>query len=240
MMEQNRGLIFLGVSLALGVATAGYFVGQTMYNAKVAINTAEVKGLAERRVVADRAEWSIVYTVTGATRAAVPELYREAERQQKAIIALLTQNGFAESEINAGVLDYTYTEYRDDKQVLVDQAHSLSGTISVETEKVDQVAKGRAAVNALIADGFNIDNQAPRYRFTKLNDIKPAMLEEATRNARIAANEFATNAGVRVGGIRSALQGGFNIRDAGEEFGDTAKLEKDVRVVTTITFYLTD
>ncbi len=240
MMEQNRGLIFLGVSLALGVATAGYFVGQTMYNAKVAINTAEVKGLAERRVVADRAEWSIVYTVTGATRAAVPELYREAERQQKAIIALLTQNGFAESEISAGVLDYTYTEYRDDKQVLVDQAHSLSGTISVETEKVDQVAKGRAAVNALIADGFNIDNQAPRYRFTKLNDIKPAMLEEATRNARIAANEFATNAGVRVGGIRSALQGGFNIRDAGEEFGDTAKLEKDVRVVTTITFYLTD
>lgn len=240
MTEQSRGLIFLGVSLAIGIATAGYFVGQTMYNAKVAINTAEVKGLAERRVVADRADWTIAFTVTGATRDAIPELYREAERQQQAIIALLTQNGFDQREISAGVLDYTYTEYRDDKQVLVDQAHSLSGAISVETEKVDQVAKGRAAVNALIADGFNIDNQAPRYRFTKLNDIKPAMLEEATRNARIAANEFATNAGVRVGGIRSALQGGFNIRDAGEEFGDTAKLEKDVRVVTTITFYLTD
>lgn len=240
MMEQSRGLIFLGVSLAVGIATAGYFVGQTMYNAKVAINTAEVKGLAERRVVADRAEWSIVYTVTGATRAAIPELYREAERQQKAIINLLKENGFEDGEINAGVLDYAYTEYRDDKQVLVDQAHSLVGTISVETEKVGQVAKGRSAVNGLIAEGFDIDNQAPRYRFTKLNDIKPAMLEEATRNARIAANEFATNAGVRVGSIRSALQGGFNIRDAGEEFGDTAKLEKDVRVVTTITFYLTE
>lgn len=240
MIHEGRGVVFLGVSLALGIATAGYFVGQTMYNAKVGINTAEVKGLAERRVVADRADWTITYTVTGATRDAIPDLYREAERQQKRIITLLTQNGLADEEINAGVLDYTYTEYRDDKQVLVDQAHSLAGAINVETEKVEQLGRVRAAVNELIAEGFDIGNQAPRYRFTKLNDIKPAMLEEATRNARIAANEFAANAGVRVGGIRSALQGGFNIRDAGEEYGDTAKLEKDVRVVTTITFYLTD
>jgi hypothetical protein len=66
------------------------------------------------------------------------------------------------------------------------------------------------------------------------------MLREATKNARIAANEFAENAGVKVGSIRSARQGGFNVRDAGEEYGDTAKIEKDVRVVTTIDFYLTE
>ncbi len=57
---------------------------------------------------------------------------------------------------------------------------------------------------------------------------------------RIAANKFAENAGVKVGSIRSARQGGFNVRDAGEEYGDTAKIEKDVRVVTTIVFYLTE
>ena len=66
------------------------------------------------------------------------------------------------------------------------------------------------------------------------------MLREATKNARIAANEFAENAGVKVGGIRSARQGGFIIRDVGENYGDTKKIEKDVRVVTTITFYLTE
>jgi hypothetical protein len=66
------------------------------------------------------------------------------------------------------------------------------------------------------------------------------MLREATKNARIAANEFAENAGVEVGSIRSARQGNFYIRDAGEEYGDTAKIEKEVRVVTTIDFYLTE
>ena len=61
-----------------------------------------------------------------------------------------------------------------------------------------------------------------------------------TTNARIAANEFASDAGVRVGGIRDAQQGGFVIRDVGSEYGDTRSIEKDVRLVTTITFYLAD
>ena len=66
------------------------------------------------------------------------------------------------------------------------------------------------------------------------------MLQEATKNARIAAAEFANNAGVKVGGIRSARQGSFYIRDEGAEYSDDRSIEKSVRVVTTISFYLTE
>jgi hypothetical protein len=238
--ENQGGLFFLGLFVAVGLALGGYFVGQTLYNAKVALNTAEAKGLAERRVNADRANWKIVFKVTGASRSEVPKLYQQAEQQQQTIIKLLKDNGFDDNEIQPGVLDYHYREYRDDKQQLVDQTHMLIGAIDVETEKVELVSKVRANVNKLIAQGIDIENQPPAYRFTKLNEIKPDMLREATKNARIAANEFAENAGVSVGGIRSARQGNFFVRDAGEEYGDTAKIEKDVRVVTTITFYLTE
>ena len=65
------------------------------------------------------------------------------------------------------------------------------------------------------------------------------MLREATKNARVAANEFADNAGVKVGGIRSARQGSFRVTDAGKDYGDTKEIEKDIRVVTNITFFLT-
>ncbi len=238
--DNQGGLFFLGVFVAFGLALAGYFVGQTLYNAKVALNTAEVKGLAERRVSADRANWAIVYKVAGASREEIPNLYKQAEKHQQAINDLLKNNGFNENEIELGVLNYEYREFRDDNQKLVDQVHTLVGTISVETEKVEQVSKVRTNVNKLIAQGIDIENKAPAYRFTKLNKIKPDMLREATKNARIAAKEFAENAGVDVGGIRSARQGSFFVRDAGEEYGDTAKIEKDVRVVTTITFYLTE
>jgi hypothetical protein len=241
MSSNNRGGFFIpGLFVAVGLALGGYFIGQTMYNAKVALNTALAKGLAERRVRSDRANWDIVFRVTGTSRGEIPNLYKKAEQQQQIIIKLLNESGFVDTEIQIGVLDYEYQEFRDDKQVLVDQTHRLVGTVSVETEKVDQIRKARTKVSKLIAKGIDIVNKAPAYRFTKLNQIKPDMLREATKNARIAANEFAENAGVKVGGIRNALQGGFYVRDVGEEYGDTAKIAKDVRVVTTITFYLTE
>ncbi|WP_299020083.1 SIMPL domain-containing protein [uncultured Photobacterium sp.] len=240
-MDNNqKGLIFLGIFLAIGLSIAGYFISQTIYNSKVALNTAEAKGLAERRVRADTATWELVFSVTGKSKGELPKLYAEAEQRQKVIIDLLKEKGFKESEIEIGVIDYYPEEYRDDKQNLVDQKHSLIGSIVVNTHDVELVSKVRANVNTLIAQGIDIENRAPAYLFTKLNDIKPEMLREATKNARVAANEFAQNAGVNVGGIRSARQGSFFIKDAGNSYGDTEKIEKDVRVVTTITFYLTD
>ncbi len=230
----------LGLSVALGLASAGYFIGQTMYNAKVALNTAEAKGLAERRVKADRANWTVKFSNAGKSRDEIPALYALSEENQASIVSTLKQTGFSGEEIKIGILEYSYREYRDENQNLVDQRHQLTGSISIETNNVTLVDKARSSVNKLIGKGINIENQSPTYLFTKLNEIKPAMLKEATTNARIAANEFAENAGVSVGGIRSARQGSFFIRDAGEKYGDTEKIEKDVRVVTNITFYLTE
>jgi len=238
--ENKTGLFFLGLFVAIGLTMAGYFIGQTLYNAKVALNTAEAKGLAERRVTSNQATWGITFSASGKTREDIPKLYSKAEKQQNIIITLLKSNGFSDEEIKIGVLNYNYHEYRDDKQQLVDQSHWLTGSINIETAKVELVGKVRGKVSKLIAQGIDIENAQPSYRFTQLNDIKPEMLREATTNARIAANEFAENAGVKVGGIRSARQGSFYVRDFGSEYGDSAKIEKEVRVVTTITFYLTE
>tara|TARA_R110002072_G_scaffold242092_1_gene400881 strand:+ start:120 stop:845 length:726 start_codon:yes stop_codon:yes gene_type:complete len=236
--NQTASIFCLGLFLAFGLAACGYFIGQTMYNAKVAINIAEAKGLAERRVKSDRGNWSISFSVAGIKQDQIPALYELSEKNQNRIITVLKENGLEESEISPGVIDYQYSEYRDDNQKLVDERHTLTGQINVETSKVDVITNARSAVNKLIAEGINIQNYAPTYRFTGLNEVKPEMLREAAKNARIAANEFAENAGAKVGGIREARQGNFFIRDAGEEYGDTNKIEKDVRVVTTITFYL--
>ena len=234
----ERDLLIAAVCLAVGIAAAGYFVGQTLYNSRTGVNTAEVKGLAERRVMADRAIWRIQYTVTGNDSDAVADLYAQSEQQKAEIIAVLEASDLTRNEIRSGVVDHQRIEYRDNGQRLVDARRVLSGVIEVDTTRVHNVAPARARLNELIARGFDLTNSAPSYLFTGLNTIKPDMVREATKNARIAATEFARNAGVRVGGIRSARQGNFVIRDAGSEYSNTDKIEKDVRVVTTITFYL--
>jgi hypothetical protein len=240
MAESNRTNILLpAIVISVGIAAAGYFIGQTMFNSKVGINTAEVKGLAERRVKSDRAYWQVQYTVSGRDSDAIPELYERSKADQSTIVSLLLESGFDEQEVTRGVVDYNRLEFRDENQNLVDEKYLLTGAIEVETDKVQLVSEARSKLNELIALGVDIRNNPPSYYFTSLNDIKPEMLMEATTNARLAANEFAANADVDVGGIRDARQGGFIIRDVGENYTDTTKIEKDVRVVTTITFYLT-
>lgn len=241
MGNKYKGNVTLGaLLLAVGIALAGFFISQTLFKSKVALNTAEVKGLAERRVTADTAYWIIKYTVTGHNQFDIPDLYKSSEADQLKIIALLKESGFTDAEIKPGIINYRKKEFRDHSQRLVEEQHTLVGSIGVQTSQVNLVASVRAKLNKLIADGLDIQNNAPAYHFTKLNEIKPAMLKEATKNARIAANEFATNAGVKVGGIRTARQGGFVIRDVGSDYGDTQQIQKDVRVVTNITFLLTD
>lgn len=235
----GSALVAAALLVGAGIATAGYFVGQTIYNSQVAINVAEVKGLAEKRVSADRAFWKIQYTVSG-TRADMARLYEQSEADQKKIVALLIESGFESSELSPGVIDTSSEEFRDENQKLVEEKFQLIGSIDVETAKVRKVAEVRSKLNTLVAQGLAITNNPPAYHFTRLNEIKPEMVKEATTNARIAANEFAVNAGVKVGGIKDAQQGGFLVRDVGEEYGDTKNIEKDVRVVTTITFYLTE
>ncbi len=232
-------LIIVALILSVGIAACGYFVSRTLYNAKVAVNTAEAKGLAERIVPADQAAWSVGFSVSGKSKDEVPALYRQAEEQQKQILDILRQAGFPENEIRADILNYSFREYRNENQEVVDEIHRIGGTILVRTPQVERVDPARAEVNKLLAQGLDISNHPPNYSFTKLNEIKPAMLKEAAQNARIAASEFAENAGAKVGKIRSASQGGFIIRDA-DGGGNTSSILKEVRVVTTIDFYLDD
>ena len=128
---KNLQNILIAVIVASGIAIGGYFISKTLYNAKVALNTAEAKGLAERRVQADRANWSIGFTVSGKSRDDIPDLYRKAEAIQKRITALLTEIGFTENEIQKGIINYSSKEYRDSTQVLVDEDHFLLVSISI-------------------------------------------------------------------------------------------------------------
>ena len=74
------------------------------------------------------------------------------------------------------------------------------------------------------------------YLFTGLNALKPAMIEEATRNAREVADKFADDSESVLGKIKSARQGQFSISDRDS---NTPHIKK-VRVVSTIEYYLSD
>lgn len=238
----------LGLSVALGLAGAGYFVSTTISKGRLASNTVTVKGFAERDVKADLALWQIGFSITGGN---LPDLHAQASDNEKTVVAFLIDKGFRRDDIKAGNLqvnDLLANAYRAEA-VPEAQRYILRSVITVRSNDVALVDETTAALNGLIRHGLVLTANSVDFQFTKLNDIKAPMLQAATQNARDAAQQFANDAGSTVGSIRSASQGFFSIdsRDSAAAHapnGEThhgsqrSTVDKKVRVVVSLTYYL--
>lgn len=227
--------------LALGVVLGGFFPGYYYYHAKMDSNTVLVKGLAEMNVKADLAVWNIKFVVTGND---VVKAQQEMAAQTVVVKNFLLKNQIAENEISVGLLETTdrmadmYNSGNDNNVRFI-----LTQNMTVKSADVDKIAATLNKSGELVAKGviFSRSYDYPvSYLFTKLNEIKPEMLAQATKNAREAAEEFAKNSGSSVGKIRVANQGVFSILP-GEQTMYTSEMQqinKKVRVVSTIEYWL--
>lgn len=227
--------------IALGLALGGFFIGHYYYKARMGANTVVVKGLAEEIVKADLAIWEMKYVVTGND---VIKAQKDISNQTQIIQSFLKENGFEEGEITVGRLetnDLNANPYRNSYENNI--RFILTQTVTVKSHNVDLVAESLNKSGDLVAKGiiFNSDYGSPvSYLFTKLNEIKPKMLEEATENARNAAAEFAKSSKSKVGKIKYANQGMFSILPSEEtaSSSESQQIKKKVRVVSTIEYWL--
>ena len=203
------GILVLAFSIAIG----GFFPGYYYYKAKTDNNIVSVKGLAEVDVKADLAVWDLKFVVTGND---LVSSQQQMSNQATLIRTFLMQHGFAAEEISDGRIetnDLMANPYRSNDMTVM--RFILMQTITVRSNNVDLVEKTLAQTNMLIAQGVIFESQSygfpVSYIFTKLNDIKPQMLEEATKNAKASAEEFAKSSGSKVGKIHRANQGVFSI-----------------------------
>ena len=227
--------------LAAAIISGGFFPGYFYYKTHLASNFVTVKGLAEMDVRADLAVWDLKIVVTGNQLASVQ---KTLDTQRKEIRAFLNKRGFTDAEIADGRVetnDLKANPYRSETND--DVRYILQQTVKVRSTNVTAVESALSATGDLIAKGIVFDSQSygspVSYIFTRLNDIKPEMLEKATKNATAAAAEFAKSSGSKVGKIRRAQQGVFSIlpREETSE-SESAQIDKKVRVVSTVEFWL--
>ena len=186
--------------------------------------------------------WPIRFVATGNDLAQVQaKLVKDAAT----IKQLLSSAGLTDKDIELQRLDVTDLLAQAYRSGPVDSRFIVAQTLMARSTNVDQISAAGQRLSELVDAGIVLSNEfgpgAPVYRFTKLNDIKPEMVAEATRDARRAAEQFAEDSDTGVGGIKQATQGYFEItaRDGdGGGWGVADTPFKKVRVVTTIDFYL--
>lgn len=219
--------------LAVSVCILGLCIKAGIDNFAFRDRVVTVRGLAERTVEADYVTWPMSYSVAGNN---LPELYNAMQRNNDLVVKFLTDNGIQPDEISVNPPDLYNAEgniYGGDR---ARYQYNLTVTITVSTKKVATVRELLNRQSELLKQGVAASNSYINYQFTGLNQIKPEMIAEATKNARIAADQFANDSSSKVGKIKTATQGQFSIDDADSS---TPQLKK-VRVVSTIIYYLQD
>lgn len=240
MQNFNRSsAVILGLALVLGLASLGYLLGNAALAVKGMERTVVVKGLSEREVPADVAIWPVSFQVAGND---LDTVYKTVESNVATIRAFLINHGITAEEISLTppqVTDLLAQQWGNPAQARF--RYTGSAAVSVYSQNV-------AAVRAAIADvvelgkqgvavgGGNYAGSGGQYLFTGLSELKPSMIEEATKNARSVAEKFAADSNSVLGKIKSARQGQFTIGDRDA----TTPYIKKVRVVSTVEYYLSD
>ncbi|WP_105902699.1 SIMPL domain-containing protein [Vibrio gangliei] len=228
----------LGFFVCIGLAILGYQLSSAAIAYKQFERSVTVKGLAEKEVTADVVIWPIQFTL--ATND-LQELYNQVDRNSEKIKAFLLLKGVSPEEMSfsaPNITDKSAQQWGDNSRA--EFRYSANQTVTVYSHKIDVVRNVMAEMSELGKQGivFSGDSYAtqPEYIYTKLNDIKPAMVEEATKNARVVAEKFAKDSDSQLGKIKRASQGQFTIlpRDKNTPY------IKKIRVVSTVQYYLSD
>lgn len=226
--------------LAVGLFLAGGAIKSGIVKFKEMDRTVTAKGLCEKEVKADKVTWPLKFKELGNDPA---ELYDRIESNTQTVVSFLKSNGLSEEEISIAppaMVDQQANMSYSSEQVRY--RYKANCVVTVVSKNVDLVRKIVSNQAKLMRQGVTIvsneydETSNVTYEFTGLNDIKPEMIAEATKNARKTAEQFATDSNSELGKIKTADQGQFSINDRDQ---NTPWL-KNIRVVTTVVYYLKD
>ena len=222
-----------GIFVMIGLIVSGLFIGKGLTSIANQEQYVTVKGLAEREMLANKVVWPLPYKCVSND---MQKLYDEIGMNRDIILSFLKEGGITGDEIiisAPAVTDRLAQSYVPDNIKFRYQAEAVITVISPQVEKVIELMGKQIELmkdGVIISDEYNYQTL---FEYTALNDIKPAMVEEATRNARAVAQKFAEDSDCSLGNIRQATQGQFTITS-----DETTPQIKNIRVVTTVKYAL--
>ncbi len=245
MANQNSkswlGLTLLGALLAVGIVIGTLIIAKTVQTVKFQNQRITVKGFAERAITSDIAVWSGQIT----TRS--PELvsaYDNLQADLGKVLLYLQQHGVRKEDISipSVITTIQYKRTANGSITNIVEGYILVQTVKITSPDINQVTNIAGEITALIKDGIEIDSFSPQYFYTKLDDMKIELLGEATKNAAMRAQQLAENSGSKVGALKYASQGVFQITPvhstevANYGMYDTSTIEKSVKAVVTMEY----
>lgn len=235
-MCKGNNLLIAAVIVALGMCCMGGSIRSGIVRFKTLDRKVTVKGLSEREVLANKVTWPLIYKELGNDPSAMYELI---EQKNQKVVSFLKAEGLGNDEISVNpptIRDRQADNYGNE---IMNYRYKAECVIIVTSTDIDKVRRLMRRQSELMKQGIALvseeygDNSV-RYEYTGLNDIKQEMVEEAMKNAKTTAEQFARDADARLDGVITAQQGQFSIDDRDRN----TPYIKRIRVVNTVEYAL--
>lgn len=240
----------LSISLLIGLLALGFFIYKGLKTFSDKDRVVTVKGLAEMNMTAISSDIVLSFSFSGDD---LNTIIAQTEEKKDAITSYLNNNGFKNKAISYGnpsVNDrqsYYESRWEDGHQVQVKvDRYSVSQTIVIDSKEVKNTEDKASKINIDLVKRDLTVSVSTNYKFPELNTIKPQLIAESTKNARVAGEQFANDSKAQLGKIKTATQGQITIAGRyyyNEEGGEDSEAPGEpyiqkARVVSTIVFFL--
>jgi len=232
-----------GAVLALANIVCVLIFSWAWVHVKAEPKTIAVTGSARKPIESDLIVWS---GRVSASDSRLDSAYNTLRSSTNKVLEYLKAAGVPGKEITVGSIETLKHFERDAKGNNTDKitSYELAQTVEVSSNDVGKVENVARTVTDLIKEDVLLDSQPPKYLYTKLADLKIAMLAEATADATTRAQQIAGNSGSKLGKIIEARMGVMQINaihsnDAsGSGVNDTSSREKEITAVVSARFSL--
>jgi hypothetical protein len=240
-MKTSISAIIYGIAIIVSSA----FLGKAYVERSETQGKIQVTGLGKTDFVSDLIVWGGSFNVINKE---LKNAYAELRKNKEIIKEYLKDRGIADDEIvfkAVSVNDEAKSLYSNDGKYIGQEfvGFRLTQSIEIESKQVEKLEKISREITELLNKGIQFYSETPRYFYTKLSDLKIAMISKATEDARIRAENIASFSKGKLGKLESAKMGVFQItgqnsKDSyswGGTFNTTSK-EKTASITIKLTY----
>ncbi len=201
------------IIFGLAIIISSVFLGKAYVERTKTDGEIQVTGLGKADFVSDLIVWDGSFNVLNRE---LKNAYVQLKSTKEVIKDYLKAKGVSEDEIvfNAVfVNNETKNRYSDQGKYIGNDfvGYRLTQSLKIESKEVEKIEKIAREITELLNKGIQFYSEAPRYYYTKLSDLKIEMISKATEDARVRAEKIAEFSGGKLGKLKSAKMGVFQI-----------------------------
>jgi hypothetical protein len=235
--------IIIAAIIIAGLIVCSYIFSDAMIKKNLPQDTIAITGSAKKQIRSDRVEWSAIFSAASVD---MKEAYSKLIKDKVKVKDFLIKNGVVEKDIDFSSINTQTTcnnvKYADGSESCEFTGYSLSQTVNIKSDQVDQITKISKDSTELINEDVYFTSNSPFYYYSKLSDLKIEMIAEATKDSKRRVDQIVSNTGSSTGRLVSAKMGVFQITPlystevTDEGINDTTSIDKEITAIVTCTF----